>query len=37
MNVIFISWLIEKVVGVERFDDRVMKVIIVIGDVVWEV
>ena len=31
------NWLIEKVVGVERFKDRVMKVNIVIKDVVWEV
>ena len=31
------NWLIEKVVGVGRFIDRVIKVNIVIGDVVWEV
>ena len=37
MGVIVASWLIGKVVGVERFNDRVMKVNIIIGDVVWEV
>ena len=37
MGVIVANWLIGKVVGVERFNDRVMKVKIVIGDVVWEV
>ena len=37
MGVIAANWLIGKVVGVERFIDRVMKVNIVIGDVVWEV
>ena len=31
------NWLIGKVVGAERFNDRVMKVNVVIGDVVWEV
>ena len=31
------NWLIGEVVGVEKFNDRVMKVNIVIGDVVWEV
>ena len=31
------NWLIGKVVEVERFNDRVMKVSIVIGGVVWEV
>ena len=34
--VIVANWLIEKVVGVERFNDRVMMVNIVIEDVVWE-
>ena len=37
VSVIVTNWLIGKVVGVERFNDRVMKVNIVIGDVVWEV
>ena len=37
MGVIAANWLIGKVGGVERFIDRVMKVNIVIGDVVWEV
>ena len=37
MGVIVAKWLIGKVVGVERYNDRVMKVNIVIGDVVWEV
>ena len=37
MGVIVPKWLIVKVVGVERFNDRVMKVNIVTGDVVWEV
>ena len=36
MSVIVANWLIGKVVGVERFNDRVMKVIVVTGDVVWE-
>ena len=36
MGVIVPIWLIGKVVGVERFNDRVMKVNIVIRDVVWE-
>ena len=36
MGVIFANWLIEKVVVVERFSDRMMKVCI-IGDVIWEV
>ena len=35
--VIVANWLIGKVVAVDRFNDRVMKVNIVIGDVVWEV
>ena len=30
------NWLIGQVVGVERFNGRVMKVNTVIGDVVWE-
>ena len=37
MGVIVADWLIGKVVGVESFIDRVMKVKIVIGDVVKEV
>ena len=37
VSVIVANWLIGKVVGVERLNDRVMKVDIVIGDVVWEV
>ena len=37
VGVIIANWLIGKVVGVERFKDRVMKVNIVIGDVVWKV
>ena len=37
VDVIVANWLIEKVVGVERFNDRAMKVNIIIGDVVWEV
>ena len=36
VSVIVANWLIGKVVGVERFNDRVMKVIVVTGDVVWE-
>ena len=35
--VIVANWLIGKVVGGERYNDRVMKVSFVIGDVVWEV
>ena len=35
--VIVVNWLIGKVVGGERYNDRVMKVNFVIGDVVWEV
>ena len=31
------NWLIGKIVEVERYSDRVMKVNIVIGDVVWVV
>ena len=37
VGVIVPNWLIGKLVGVERFNDRVMKVNIVTGDVVWEV
>ena len=37
MAVIVANWLIGKFVGIERFDDQVMKVNVVIGDVVWEV
>ena len=31
------NWLIGKILEVERYIDRVMKINIVIGDVVWEV
>ena len=38
VGVIVANWKVHwKVVGVERFNDRVMKVNIIIGDVVWEV
>ena len=37
MGVIVANWLIGKVVGVERINDRVMRINIVIGDVVWQV
>ena len=37
VGVIIANWLTGKVVRVERYNDRVMKVIIVIGNVVWEV
>ena len=37
MGVIVANWLIGKVVRLERFNDRVMKVNIVVRDVVWEV
>ena len=37
VNVTVANWLIGKVVGVETYNDRVMKVNIVIVDVVWEV
>ena len=37
MGVIVANWLIGKVVGLGRFNDRVMKVNIVVRDVVWEV
>ena len=37
LGVIVANWLIGKVVGVERFSDKVKNVGIVIGDVVWEV
>ena len=36
VGVIVANWLVGKVVGVERFNDRMIKVRIVIGDVVWE-
>ena len=35
MGVIVAKWLISKAVGVEKFNGRVVKVNIVIGDVVW--
>ena len=34
VGAIVANWLIGKVLGVERFNDRVMKVNIVIGDIV---
>ena len=37
VGVIVANWLIGKVVGAERFNDRVMKVNIVIGDVIWKI
>ena len=37
VGVIVASWLVKKVVGVERYTDRVTKVNIVIVDVVWDV
>ena len=37
MGVIVAIWLIGMVVGVESFNNRVMKVNIVIGTLVWEV
>ena len=37
VGVIVANWLVGKTVEVERYSDRVMKVNIVIGDVVWEV
>ena len=37
VGVTVVNWLIGKVVGIERYTDRVMKANVVIGDVVWEV
>ena len=37
MGVIVVNRLIGKVVRVKRFNGRVMKINVVIGDVVWEV
>ena len=37
VGVIVANWLIGKVAEVERFNDSVMEVIIVIGNIVWEV
>ena len=37
VGIIIANWLIGTVLGVERFNDRVMKVNNIIGDVVWEV
>ena len=37
VGVIYANWFIGKVVGVERFNDRVIRVNIVTWDVVWEV
>ena len=37
MGAVVANWLIGKVVEVERFNNRVMKFNIVIGDVVWKV
>ena len=36
MGVIVANWLIGKVLGVARYNYRVMRVNIVIGDVLWE-
>lgn len=37
MGVVVINWVLEKVVGVERYSHKVMKVNVIIGDAVWEV
>ena len=37
VGVIVASWLVRKVVGVERYTDRVTKVNIVIVNIVWYV
>ena len=37
VGVIVANWLIRKVVGSQRLNDRVIKISIVIGEVVWEV
>ena len=37
VGLIVANWLIGKIAGVERFSDKVKKVSVVIGDVVWEV
>ena len=37
VGVIVANWLIGKAVGVERYNDSVMKVNTVTGDVVWQV
>ena len=37
VGVIVANWLVGKFVGLERFNDRMMKVNIVVGDVLWEV
>ena len=37
VGVIVANWLIGNVVGVEMFNERVIKVYIIIGGVVWEV
>ena len=37
VGVIVANWLVGKVVGVEKFNDRLIKVNIFIEDVVWEV
>ena len=36
VGLIIANQLIGKVMGVERYNDRVLKINIVIGDVVWE-
>ena len=36
-GVVVANWLIGMVAGVESFNNRVMKVNIVIGDIVWEI
>ena len=35
MGVIVANWLIGKLVGVERFHNRLIKVNLIFGDVVW--
>ena len=37
VGVIVANWLLGKVVGVERYNDRVMKANIIIGNIVWEI
>ena len=37
VGVIIVNWLIGKVVRVERSDDRVMKINVIIGLVAWKV
>lgn len=37
MEVVVANWLVEKVIGVGRYKDRVVKVNATIMDAVWEV